>query len=73
MLMIQYSVGANFVLSMSNQHLLMAAGPSCTVENLDAGKKLGSLHQPSADRTKQAAKTLINLCGVSKWSFRKPP
>jgi len=32
----------------------------------DAGKKLGSLHRPSADRTKQEAKTLINLCGGSQ-------
>ena len=46
----------------SNQHLLMVAWPSCTVQNPDAGKKLGSRHRPSANRTKQEAKTLINLC-----------
>jgi len=46
----------------SNQHLLMAAWPSCTVQNPDAGKKLGTLRRPSAERTKQEAKTLINLC-----------
>ena len=46
----------------SNQHLLMAAWPSCTVQNSDAGKKLGSRRRPSADRTKQETKTLINLC-----------
>jgi len=39
---------------------------SLTVQNPDAGKKLGSLHRPSADRTKQEAKTLINLCGGSQ-------
>ena len=33
---------------------------SLTVQNPDAGKKLGS-RRPSADRTKQEAKTLINL------------
>ena len=41
----------------SNQHLLMAAWPSCTVQNPDAGKKLESSRRPSADRTKQEAKT----------------
>ena len=30
------------------------------------GKKLGSRRRPSADRTKQEAKTLINLCRVLK-------
>jgi len=39
-----------------NQHLLMAAWPSCTVQ------MLGSRRRPSADRTKQEAKTVINLC-----------
>ena len=45
------------LLARSNQHLLMAAWPSCTVQNPDAGKKLGSRRRPSADRTKQEAKT----------------
>jgi len=32
------------------------------VQNPDAGKKLESRRLPSADRTKEEAKTLINLC-----------
>ena len=47
----------------------MAAWPSCTAQNPDAGKKLGSRRRPSADRTKQEVKTGYFVQGSQNGRF----
>ena len=47
----------------------MAAWLSCTAQNPDAGKKLGSRRRPSADRTKQEAKTDYFVQGSQSGRF----